>query len=335
MAAGSLLALLDDITTVLDDVAVLSKIAAKKTAGVLGDDLAVNAEQVTGIQAARELPVVWAVFVGSLRNKAMLVPAAMLISVLAPWLITPLLMVGGAYLCFEGAEKLWHLYQPPHDEALHQALADAHTTSPATQARDGDDDTAADTGIDIDVGVDVDVDVDVDMLALEADKIAGAIRTDFVLSGEIIAITLGVVAEQDWLTQATVLSGVALVMTVGVYGLVAAIVKLDDVGLHWQRSASGVLKAMGRGLLWFAPWLMRGLSVVGTAAMFLVGGGIVVHGMDALHHGVEQLASQWGGALGLAWAVSALAHAVLGVALGAVLVAIAAAVHKLRRTPAH
>jgi uncharacterized protein len=330
MAAGSLLALLDDITTVLDDVAALSKIAAKKTAGVLGDDLAVNAEQVTGIQAARELPVVWAVFVGSLRNKAMLVPAAMLISVLAPWLITPLLMVGGAYLCFEGAEKLWHLWQPPHDEALHQALTAAHTTTHATQAPDSD--TVANVDVDADVDVHVDAEVEIDLLALEADKIAGAIRTDFVLSGEIIAITLGVVAEQDWLTQAAVLSGVALLMTVGVYGLVAAIVKLDDVGLHWQRSASGVLKAMGRGLLWFAPWLMRGLSVVGTAAMFLVGGGIVVHGIDALHHGVEYLAGHWGGALGLAWAVSALAHAAIGVALGAVLVAVAGVVHKLRRS---
>jgi uncharacterized protein len=325
MAAGSLLALLDDITTVLDDVAVLSKIAAKKTAGVLGDDLAVNAEQVTGIQAARELPVVWAVFVGSLRNKAMLVPAAMLISVLAPWLITPLLMVGGAYLCFEGAEKLWHLYQPAHDDALHQPLTDAHTTSPATQP--------SDRGKASDIDIDVDVDADVDLLALEANKIAGAIRTDFVLSGEIIAITLGVVAEQDWLTQATVLTGVALLMTVGVYGLVAAIVKLDDVGLHWQRSASAVVKVMGRSLLWFAPWLMRSLSVVGTAAMFLVGGGIVVHGIGTLQHGVEHLASQWGGALGLDWAVSALAHALLGVALGAVLVAVAGVVQRFKQTP--
>ncbi len=293
MAGASLLALLDDITAVLDDVAVLSKIAAKKTAGVLGDDLALNAEQVAGVQAARELPVVWAVFVGSLRNKAILVPAAMLISAFAPWLVTPLLMVGGAYLCFEGSEKLWHMWQTKTGKAH---------TDPDTQA--------------VRAAL---LDPAQDLAQLESEKVKGAIRTDFVLSAEIIAITLGVVAQQSLTTQAVVLSAVAIAMTVGVYGLVAGIVKLDDVGLYWQRSTGAVRQRVGAGLLWFAPWLMRALSVVGTAAMFLVGGGIVVHGLPVVHHTVLSLAQQWGA---MSWLLELLANATTGLAVGAVLVAV-------------
>jgi len=263
----SLLALIDDIATVLDDVAVLTKVAAKKTAGVLGDDLALNAQQVAGVTADREIPVVWAVCKGSLVNKVILVPAALLISIVLPWAVTPLLMVGGLYLCFEGFEKLAHKYlghaeqDAAHEAELMQALAD-----PA-----------------------------VDLVALERDKIKGAIRTDFILSGEIIAITLGTVQASPWTTQLTVLSGVALLMTVGVYGIVAGIVKIDDAGLYLSRrpgEGGGVraVRAFGRGLLRSAPWLMKTLSVVGTAAMFLVGGGILVHGLPFLHHAVEAIA---------------------------------------------
>lgn len=254
--ATSLLALLDDIATVLDDVATLTQVAARKTAGVLGDDLALNAQQVAGVRAEREIPVVWAVGKGSLVNKMILVPAAFAISQLVPWLITPLLMVGGAYLCFEGFEKLVHAVRQrqgadaAHDQALMQALADP----------------------------------DVDLMALERDKIRGAIRTDFVLSGEIIVITLGTVQTATWGVQLAVLSGVAVVMTVGVYGLVAGIVKMDDLGLFLSRRASALQQAWGRALLWAAPRMMKVLSVVGTAAMFLVGGGILAHGLPGLPH---------------------------------------------------
>jgi predicted DNA repair protein MutK len=263
---SSLLALIDDIATILDDVAVLSKVAAKKTAGVLGDDLALNAQQVAGVSAERELPVVWAVCKGSLLNKLILVPAALLISIFAPWAVTPLLMVGGAFLCFEGFEKLAHKYLghgaevAAHEEKLLLALSD-----PA-----------------------------VDLVVLERDKIKGAIRTDFILSAEIIAITLGTVQASPVMTQVSVLSGIALVMTLGVYGIVAGIVKIDDAGLYLSRrpGASTMargLQALGRGLLRSAPWLMRTLSVAGTAAMFLVGGGILVHGLPFLHHAVERV----------------------------------------------
>jgi predicted DNA repair protein MutK len=264
--ATSLLALLDDIATVLDDVAVLTKVAAKKTAGVLGDDLALNAQQVSGVRADRELPVVWAVCKGSLVNKLILVPTALVISIVLPWAITPLLMVGGAFLCFEGFEKLAHKFlhraedDQAHEDALMQAL----------------------------------VDPSVDLVALEKDKIKGAIRTDFILSAEIIAITLGTVQNSVWTTQLTVLAGVALLMTVGVYGVVAGIVKIDDAGLYLSRQ-SGVStlarwkQALGRGLLRTAPILMKVLSVAGTAAMFLVGGGILVHGLPFLHHLLEGL----------------------------------------------
>jgi predicted DNA repair protein MutK len=270
MAAASLLALLDDIATVLDDVAVLTKVAAKKTAGVLGDDLALNAQQVTGVSADRELPVVWAVAKGSFLNKAILVPVALLISAFAPWLITPLLMVGGAYLCFEGFEKLAHKY-------LHSAEEDDAHHAELTQAL---------------------ADPAVDLVAFERDKIKGAVRTDFILSGEIIAITLGAVAGVAFTTQVAVLCGVAVLMTVGVYGLVAGIVKLDDLGLYLVRTGRGVLVVLGQGLLKAAPVLMRVLSVAGTAAMFLVGGGILTHGVPAAHHRIEDWARQAGATLG-------------------------------------
>jgi predicted DNA repair protein MutK len=261
--ATSLLALLDDITTVLDDVALLTKLSAKKTAGVLGDDLALNAQQVAGVQSNRELPVVWAVAKGSLRNKAILVPAALLISAFAPWAVTPLLMLGGAYLCFEGFEKLAHkfLRTPAEITAHHAELTHM----------------LADRGV--------------DLLALERDKVKGAIRTDFVLSAEIITITLGAVAASSFLTQLGVLVGIALIMTAGVYGFVAIIVKLDDAGLALSRRPAAYAQRIGRALLAAAPWLMKLLAVAGTVAMFLVGGGIIAHGVPALHPVNEVLAS--------------------------------------------
>ncbi|MFM7627253.1 MAG: DUF808 domain-containing protein [Gammaproteobacteria bacterium] len=257
MAGASLLALLDDIATVLDDVAVLSKVAAKKSAGVLGDDLAVNAEQVSGVQAKRELPVVWAVAKGSLVNKAILVPAALLISQFAPWAVTPLMVLGGLFLCYEGFEKVAHRF-------LHSAADDAAARAAVTAA-------AADTAV--------------DLVAWERDKIKGAIRTDFILSAEIIVITLGVVGAAPFATRLGTLTAIALLMTVGVYGLVAGIVKLDDAGLHLagrrgDGAFDGALRALGRGLLGAAPKLMKSLGVAGTVAMFLVGGGILTH---ALH----------------------------------------------------
>jgi uncharacterized protein len=291
MAAASLIALLDDIATVLDDVAVLTKVAAKQTAGVLGDDLALNAQQVTGVAADREWPVVWAVAKGSLLNKAILVPVALLVSVLAPWLITPLLMVGGAYLCFEGFEKLAHRF-------LHSAEEDATHHAELSQA-------LADPAI--------------DLVAFERDKIRGAIRTDFILSGEIIAITLGAVAGAPTLTQFAVLAGVAMLMTVGVYGCVAGIVKLDDLGLHLVRTGRGLSTQIGQGLVRAAPVLMRVLSVVGTAAMFLVGGGILTHGVPAAHHRIEDWTRQAGAVLGGIGEVllPVLANGVAGVLAGA------------------
>ena len=299
MAAASLIALLDDIATVLDDVAVLTKVAAKKTAGVLGDDLALNAQQVTGVSADRELPVVWAVGRGSLVNKAILVPLALLISAFAPWLITPLLMVGGAFLCFEGVEKLAHrwLHTPAEDEAHHEELTRA-LADPA-----------------------------VDLVALERDKIRGAIRTDFILSAEIIAITLGAVSEASLTTQATVLAVVAVAMTVGVYGLVAGIVKLDDLGLYLTRRPGGAAQAVGRGLLGAAPLLMKFLSVAGTAAMFLVGGGILAHGLGPVHHLIEA----WGAASGaMAMLVVPVAQGVFGVIAGALVLGAVHGVQRLR-----
>ena len=272
--ASSLLTLIDDIATVLDDVALLTKVAAKKTAGVLGDDLALNAQQVAGVRVDRELPVVWAVCKGSFFNKLMLVPAAMIISALAPWAITPLLMLGGAFLCFEGFEKLAHkwLHSPDQVAAeradLIQALADPS----------------------------------VDLVKVEKEKIKGAVRTDFILSAEIIAITLGTVQASPFMTQFAVLSGISLVMTVGVYGLVGCIVKLDDGGLYLSgRAGEGVFarlqRSVGRGVLVAAPYLMKGLSIAGTAAMFLVGGGILTHGVPAAHPWIEALTHAGGEAL--------------------------------------
>lgn len=257
--ATSLLVLLDDIATILDDVSLMTKVAAKKTAGLLGDDLALNAQQVTGVKAARELPVVWAVAKGSFLNKLILVPAALVISAFAPWLVTPLLMLGGAYLCYEGAEKLAHKF-------LHDAEAEhAQTVENLSGAPD-------------------------EVVAREKDKIKGAVRTDFILSAEIIAITLGTVGDADFLQQVMVLSGIAIIMTVGVYGLVAGIVKLDDAGLALSQRVSKLSQKIGAGILWFAPWLMRTLSVVGTAAMFMVGGGILSHGVSVLQRWIDSSA---------------------------------------------
>ena len=298
--ATSLLALLDDIASVLDDVAVLSKIAAKKTAGVLGDDLALNAQQVAGVRAERELPVVWAVAKGSLLNKCILVPAALLIGAFANWLITPLLMLGGAFLCFEGFEKLAHRY-------LHSAKELEARKAELTAAL---------------------MDPKVDLVALERDKIKGAVRTDFILSAEIIAITLGTAAASSFTTQALVLSGVALAMTVGVYGLVAGIVKLDDLGLWLSERAGSASQAFGRGILATAPWLMKTLAVVGTAAMFLVGGGILVHGVPALNNAIQGLIA---GVPGLAQVLlSTLADGLVGVLAGAVVVAVVTLFQRLR-----
>ncbi|NLC00581.1 MAG: DUF808 domain-containing protein [Pseudomonas formosensis] len=304
--ASSLLALLDDIATLLDDVSLMSKVAAKKTAGVLGDDLALNAQQVTGVRAERELPVVWAVAKGSLRNKVILVPGALLISAFIPWLITPLLMLGGAFLCYEGFEKLAHRFF--HDDSEKraqklQALAENR-----------------------------------DMVAFEKDKISGAIRTDFILSAEIIAITLGTVAAATFTTQVLVLSTIALAVTVGVYGLVAGIVKLDDAGLALCQRGSGLSQKLGGALLWLAPWLMKTLSVVGTAAMFMVGGGILTHGFHALGHWIENTAEH---SLELPWIGSVLGgllptvmSAGVGILAGALIFAVVGLGSRLFRRPA-
>lgn len=306
--ASSLLALLDDIASILDDVSVLSKVAAKKTAGVLGDDLALNAQQVTGVKADRELPVVWAVAKGSMLNKAILVPAALAISAFAPWAVTPLLMLGGAFLCYEGFEKLAHKF-------LHRPEEDAAHAAQHKQA-------VADPGV--------------DLVVLEKDKIKGAVRTDFILSAEIIAITLGTVQQSPFLTQLVVLAGIAVVMTIGVYGLVAGIVRLDDAGLHLSR-LGGARSALGRAILAAAPWLMKGLSVVGTAAMFLVGGGILTHGVSVLHHGIEEMAHAtaiWPGGPFWEAITPALANAGVGIVAGGVVLAAVTLVQKLRGQPA-
>ncbi|EKF74614.1 hypothetical protein A11A3_07338 [Alcanivorax hongdengensis A-11-3] len=303
MAGTSLLALIDDISTILDDISVMSKVAAKKTTGVLGDDLALNAEQVTGVRADRELPVVWAVAKGSLRNKVILVPAALLISAFIPMLITPLLMLGGAYLCYEGFEKVVHKFF--HDEAEQENHREALK---AIRGEGGD------------------------LVALEKRKIKGAIRTDFILSAEIIVIALGTVKEAAFSVQVGVLSLVAVLITLGVYALVAGIVKLDDAGLYLlresvQRDDPGWRRTLGRGILRFAPWLMKTLSVVGTAAMFLVGGGILIHGIpgshDVIHH--WQTLS---GPVGVA--VPALTSLIGGLLAGAVVLSVVAGVSRLR-----
>lgn len=298
MAGSSFFALLDDIATLLDDVSAMTKVAVRKSAGVLGDDLALNAQQVSGVPVNRELPVVWAVASGSLRNKAILVPAALLISVFAPWGITPLLMIGGAYLCFEGFEKLAHRYLPgeaPKEEARRAA----HTAAVHDPA--------------------------VNMVEAERVKIKGAIRTDFILSAEIMAITLGAVASATFGVQAAVLVGIALLMTVGVYGLVAGIVKLDDLGLYLVKKKSPVLRYIGYGIVKAAPYLMKTLSIVGTAAMFMVGGSILVHGIppvSAAFESVAHAAGQLPG--GVVWGplTATLLNAVFGVLAGAVVLAL-------------
>jgi predicted DNA repair protein MutK len=289
MAGASLLALIDDIASVLDDVALMTKVAAKKTAGVLGDDLALNAQQVSGVRAERELPVVWAVAVGSLKNKLILVPAALAISRFIPWAVTPLLMLGGLYLCLEGVEKLAHkwLHKPGDEDAQHAEQLSAALT-----------------------------DETVDLAAFEADKIKGAIRTDFVLSAEIVVIALGTVAEQPFATQVAVLSGIGLIMTVGVYGVVGGIVKMDDLGLHLLTRSSALLRAIGKGLLLAAPRLMKALTVIGTAAMFLVGGGILTHGIAPLHPLIEHVAGLAGGIAGVGGVLKALAPVVLDLLVG-------------------
>jgi predicted DNA repair protein MutK len=301
--ASSLLALLDDISSLLDDVAMLTKVATRKTAGVLGDDLALNAQQVTGIAADRELAVVWAVAKGSLVNKAILVPAALLISAIAPWAITPLLVIGGLFLCFEGAEKIVHRF-------LHRAEDEAHRKDLAEAVADPA----------------------VDLVAFEKERIKGAIRTDFILSAEIIVISLGTVAEAALRVRVGVLVGIALMMTVGVYGLVAAIVKLDDGALALSRTNSRPLQALGRGILVAAPWLMKSLSVAGTAAMFLVGGGILAHGIPALHHAMEDALHHLPGvahALG-----GMLLNALVGAVAGLVVVAVVGLVQRARQRTA-
>ena len=304
--ASSLFALIDDIATVLDDVALLTKVAAKKTAGVLGDDLALNAQQVAGVQVDRELPVVWAVAKGSMLNKAILVPVALVISAFAPWAVTPLLMVGGAFLCYEGFEKLAHkfLHSRAQDEARHEELVKALA------------------------------DPSIDLSKVEKGKIRGAVRTDFILSAEIIAITLGTVQDSPFLTQVIVLSGIAIVMTVGVYGLVAGIVKLDDAGLYLSRqagegAAARLRRRMGRGIVLTAPWLMKGLSVAGTAAMFLVGGGILTHGVPVLNRAIEALSARAGSVLGAITPL--LADALVGIAAGALVLAVVTLVQKIMR----
>lgn len=299
LAGSSLLTLLDDIATLLDDISMMGKLAAKKTAGVLGDDLSLNAQQVTGVRANRELPVVWSVAKGSLVNKVILVPLALLISAFIPWAITPLLMIGGAFLCFEGVEKV-----------LHTLESRKHKEDPAERQRRLEALAAQDP------------------LAFEKDKIKGAVRTDFILSAEIVAITLGIVAEAPLLNQVLVLSGIALVVTIGVYGLVGLIVKLDDVGYWLAEKTSVLAQASGKALLVIAPWLMKSLSVVGTLAMFLVGGGIVVHGVAPLHHAIEQFAQQQSAVVALI--LPTLLNLVLGFIIGAIVVLLVKAVARVR-----
>jgi len=312
VAASSLLALLDDIASALDDVALLTKAATRKTAGVLGDDLALNAQQVSGVRADRELPVVWAVAKGSLVNKAILVPAALAISAFVPRAVIPLLMIGGLFLCYEGFEKIVH------------KLGRSHRAADAKEHRDLARAVA---------------DPNVDLVALEKQKIKGAVRTDFILSAEIITIALGTVAASAFGTRVAVLIGIALIMTVGVYGLVAGIVKLDDAGL-WLARRTGetmwdrVQRTLGRGILRSAPRLMKALSIAGTAAMFLVGGGILTHGVPLLHHLVEDFGEEAADVPALGAIIGPLApmvlNAIAGIVAGAVAFAIVSGIKRLR-----
>ena len=310
MAGASLLTLLDDIATLLDDISVMTKVAAKKTAGVLGDDLALNAQQVTGINANRELPVVWAVAKGSIVNKAIIVPLALGLAAWQPWLVTVLLMIGGAYLCFEGFEKVAHklLHKKEEDEQHHIELVNAV-----------EDET-------------------VDMVQFEKDKVKGAIRTDFVLSAEIIVITLGVVQDRPFMQQLAVLVGISLLMTVGVYGLVGGIVKLDDVGLWLLQKKNSVAQAFGKLALWVMPRLMKGLAFVGTLAMFLVGGSIIAHNLPhsfGLHHIYEIVADSvpsW-----LQGISSILMDLLVGMIVGALVLLVVTLASKFipKKSPAH
>lgn len=301
MAGSSFFALFDDIATILDDVSVMTKVAAKKTAGVLGDDLALNAQQVTGVPVNRELPVVWAVARGSFINKLILVPSALLISAFLPWAVTPLLMLGGAFLCFEGVEKLAHKFLP-HGESVegnHAARAEALQ------------------------------DASVDMVAFERDKIKGAVRTDFILSAEIIVISLDAVANADFTRQVLVLSIIAVAMTVGVYGLVAGIVKLDDLGLYLSQKRSQAMAWLGKRIVGAAPYLMKTLSVVGTAAMFMVGGAILTHGIPPVHAAVEHAAAAVGGGAVVQALTSTLLNALFGIAAGAVVLGVVSLAKRL------
>lgn len=294
---SSLLALLDDIATTLDDVAVMTKVAAKKTAGVLGDDLALNAQQVSGASAERELPIVWAVAKGSFINKMILIPAALLTSVIAAWAVMPLLMLGGAFLCYEGVEKLAHAFRRKN------------VVSGGPTAIAGDPSN-------------------VDLQQLEKTRIRGAIRTDFVLSAEIIVISLGTVANASLSLRAVTLYAIGMIMTVGVYGFVALIVKVDDFGEHLARQGRGVRAALGMALVRAAPVAMRGLSVVGTIAMFLVGGSLIVHGIPQLHHWLSQLSAHAGW---LQWLASAALEGIVAVVTGAVVLAVVTAAQRLWR----
>jgi len=299
LAGTSLLTLLDDIATLLDDISVMGKVAAKKTAGVLGDDLSLNAQQVTGVKANRELPVVWGVAKGSLLNKLILVPLALVISAFAPWLITPLLMIGGAYLCYEGVEKVLHSLQ--HDKAEKSPEARQQRLDKLAQQ---------------------------DPREYEKDKVKGAVRTDFILSAEIVAITLGIVSDAPLLNQVLILAGIAILVTIGVYGIVAMIVKIDDVG-YWLREKSSTLaQAVGGALLALAPWLMKILTVVGTLAMFLVGGGIVVHGIAPLHHAIDAYSQGFTGMV--ASLLSNGANLVLGFIIGSIVLLGVNLIAKLR-----
>ncbi len=327
MAATGLLLLIDDITALLDDIALMAKTAARqstgmaddvvtmtklatqKTAGVLGDDLALNAEQVSGVHSDRELAVVWAVAKGSLVNKVILVPAALLISVFLPWAIVPLLMLGGAFLCYEGVEKIVHSWHKRQARATRKAPAKAAAPKPAPTPQA--------------------------LLALEKSKVKGAIRTDFILSAEIIAIALGTVASEPLIEQAAVLAIVAVLVTVVVYGIVALIVRLDDVGLALMARSSAATQSLGRGILQATPWLMRTLSIVGTAAMFLVGGSLLVHGMPFIEHPLEAaLAAMAGGPAAGLWRflMPHLVHVAVGALVGAAVLAVANRVQRLRGT---
>lgn len=300
MAGTSLLTLLDDIATLLDDISVMGKVAAKKTAGVLGDDLSLNAQQVSGVKANRELPVVWGVAKGSFFNKLILVPLALIISALAPWAITPLLMLGGAYLCYEGVEKVFH--------SLHKDEASKTPEAREQRIRKLNPQEA---------------------VVYEKKKIKGAVRTDFILSAEIVAITLGIVSDAPLLNQVIILAGIAILVTIGVYGIVACIVKIDDLGLWLKEKSSALAQGVGGLLLTLAPKMMKVLSVVGTLAMFLVGGGIIAHGVPLIHHYIEHVSAGFSGMV--ASIISNLANLVLGFIVGSIVLFAVNLAGKLRK----